>query len=322
MNRITLVVDSSGSMYNCHQQMLAGVREMLTSIENNAKKFKQPTTVTLITFDSEARVVFRDVDASKLSKHHNFNYNFGVATALFDAVGLAHKEMKAGESYLIMVFTDGEENFSINYNAAKIKKLIETKQKTGEWTFAFNVPPGGKYRLESFGIPSGNIREWESSKIESVKKTAAANVAGLNSYYNSRTMGAKATTSFYTNLSSVKTSEVRNELSNLSKNFVQLDVDREMQIRDFVTQETGSYEKGEAYYQLVKPEVVQETKEILVMEKGKKAIWGGQDARDVIGLPAGRVKVIPGNHGKFEIFVQSTSVNRKTVPGTKILVKS
>jgi len=40
----------------------------------------------------------------------------------------------------------------------------------------------------------------------------------------------------------------------------------------------------------------------------------------LLGLPeVGSVAVNPGDHGNFNIFVQSTSVNRKLVAGTKAL---
>jgi hypothetical protein len=57
------------------------------------------------------------------------------------------------------------------------------------------------------------------------------------------------------------------------------------------------------------------------MEKGSKAIYGGNAARSLIGLPYGaEAKVEPGNHANYDIFVQSTSTNRKLVRGTKLLV--
>ena len=37
------------------------------------------------------------------------------------------------------------------------------------------------------------------------------------------------------------------------------------------------------------------------------------------GVLRADVKVTPGDHGMFNIYVQSTSVNRKLVGGTKVL---
>jgi len=55
------------------------------------------------------------------------------------------------------------------------------------------------------------------------------------------------------------------------------------------------------------------------MEKGKSEVYG-PDARDLIGLPAGGTeKVIPGNHANYDIYIQSTSNNRRLVRGTKLI---
>ncbi len=56
------------------------------------------------------------------------------------------------------------------------------------------------------------------------------------------------------------------------------------------------------------------------MEKGKKAIWGGKEARHLIGLPDDKdAKVTAGNMSNYDIFIQSTSVNRILVRGTKLI---
>lgn len=317
MNRVTLVLDASGSMSDCYKEMLKNVKNMLDAIKQNDIKFNQKTTVTLLTFDNNVKTLFKNRESKSLG---SFDYRLGGSTALFDATGEAVEAMLSGESYLVVVFTDGYENASVRYNAEKIKKLIKDKQKTGLWTFAFNVPPGNKKYFEGFGIPSDNIREWESTE-KSLKETEVVNLSGLNTYYQARSTGKTSVSNFYTDLSQLKVGEVRKELDNISNNFKQIEVKNEAQIRDVVQSNGINYVKGNTFYQLVKPELIQENKELLVMEKGKKAIWGGEDARNLLGVPKGRIKVYPGNHGKFEIFVQSTSVNRKTVPGTKLLVR-
>lgn len=40
----------------------------------------------------------------------------------------------------------------------------------------------------------------------------------------------------------------------------------------------------------------------------------------MLGLPDFEVKVNPASYGQYDIFVQSTSVNRKLIKGTKLLV--
>jgi len=97
---------------------------------------------------------------------------------------------------------------------------------------------------------------------------------------------------------------------------------KEEVIKDFVEKKTRRpYVIGTAYYQLMKTEKVQAGKGVILVEKGKPQVWAGQAARAMIGLPAGSdAKVEPGNHANYDIYVQSTSVNRKLPRGTKLIV--
>lgn len=95
-----------------------------------------------------------------------------------------------------------------------------------------------------------------------------------------------------------------------------------MQIRDFVNLYRGSYYPGCAFYQLIKSEIVQPTKEFLVLDKKTGRLYGGSEARDILGLPLnGTVHLRPGNLGDFTLFVQSTSNNRKVKAGTTLYYK-
>lgn len=80
--------------------------------------------------------------------------------------------------------------------------------------------------------------------------------------------------------------------------------------------------KGAAFYQLTKAEKnVQSWKYILIRRKGSGEVYAGrEDVRRMLGLPVGvDVGVNPGNHGDYDIFVQSASVNRKLVRGTDVV---
>jgi hypothetical protein len=96
-----------------------------------------------------------------------------------------------------------------------------------------------------------------------------------------------------------------------------------MEIKEFVEENTNQpYRLGDAFYQLSKTEKIQAGKDLMIMEKGKRGIWAGSEARELVGIPKGAAgKVTPGNHSNFDIFVQSTSTNRKLVRGTRVLVR-
>ena len=79
--------------------------------------------------------------------------------------------------------------------------------------------------------------------------------------------------------------------------------------------------KGAAFYQLVKTEdKIQDYKLIAIRDKDTGQIFCGPEARALIGLPEyGDARVRPDTAGKWQVFVQSTSVNRKVTGNTQVM---
>jgi hypothetical protein len=200
--------------------------------------------------------------------------------------------------------------------------LMAEAQKTDRWSFAFLLPPGKSSGFShQFGIPEGNVQEWEATNrgVEVMGVTASA---GIDSYYNSRSKGLKGTSNFFqTDMQSVRPSEVKAKLTNMRNLVIIAKVNRTCMIREFVERDMSMrYVVGHAFYQLMKDETIQDHKKVILRERGKDAVYGGQDGRDILGLPNGRtVKVRPGNHAEWDIFIQSTSVNRRLLPGTELI---
>jgi hypothetical protein len=122
-------------------------------------------------------------------------------------------------------------------------------------------------------------------------------------------------------MSDLTSKDLKTTLDNIADKVKTWTVPAETEIRPFVEQKTGlPYQAGSVFYQLTKPEKVQDTKKLLIQEKNSKAMYAGNEARTLLGLPTGvDCKVKPGNHANFDLFVQSTSVNRKLVRGTKLV---
>jgi hypothetical protein len=84
-----------------------------------------------------------------------------------------------------------------------------------------------------------------------------------------------------------------------------------------------SYAIGHGYYQLTKTETIQPRKQIVIREKQTNKVYGGDAARDILGLPRGTaIRVKPNANPSYDVFVQSTSVNRKVLKGTDLIVVS
>lgn len=325
---VAICLDQSSSMGHVEREAEKAYQSLRDTIAANAAEPNQETLLTLVTFDDVARVAFAPQDPRF---RDNYHYRANGWTALFDGVGLAIETLQrlpgdADTSYLVLTITDGEENRSLRHNANAIRNMMQAGQAAGNWTFAFQLPRG--YRnafVNRFGVPMENCSEWENTRQGTEEMRQHTNSA-TQSYFTARAGGQSATNQFFapvtTDLSKVNASQVRGNLDDLSNRFKSITLEAERVVKDVVEEKTHApYIIGSAYYQLMKPEKIQYNKEVLIVEKGKKAVWGGPEARKLIGLPVNQgAKVTPGNHSNYDIYVQSRSVNRKLPRGTKVLV--
>lgn len=331
ITRIVLVVDRSSSMAFATSQVPIELNKQFDTIKQNAEG---EVTITLMHFNDFETTVFENYEPKQLE---SFKYNFipSGMTALNDAVNSAIYSLEKTETkdsnttddwgYLVVVLTDGEENRS-STSARVIAQKIHEKQSTGHWTFAFMVPKGHKQHLiNMYGAFSENIIEWGQTLAEYKDVSTGTRGATVN-YLSNRSAGVKAVSTFYkTDLSHFD--PAISKLLNVTDQFKAHKVDKEIDITSFWNSKMKfPYNKddGRAFYQLTKKELIQPNKEILVRDKSTKIIYGG-DVRRALKMADGtsgvNMKVEPGNHANYDIFVQSKSPNRKLVRGTEILIR-
>lgn len=336
VNHVALVTDHSDSMNGCRESAKNARNHVLQQTKTESKAQKQKTTVTAVEFPAatwtgdgrRSRVVLSSAPVENVQEITSYPVH-GI-TPLFDGIGHAIEILdnivvnpKENTSFLVVTITDGQNNDSERYTESSIRALIQERMARGNWTFVFQVPPGHRNAFHArYGVPLDNIIEWENT-IQGTLDASVQTCSGLSNYYNARSQGHTQTQAFYTDLSKVTPTKLHQKLDDISHEFRSLTVSNENNIRDFVEEKTKKeYVKGQAFYQLMKPEKIQPQKEILILEKKTKHIWGGDAARNLIKLPTtDTIKVVPGNHANYEIFVQSTSVNRKLSRGTKVLVR-
>jgi hypothetical protein len=224
-----------------------------------------------------------------------------------------------------MAITDGEENASRKYSAQSLAAKIKLLEATDRWTFVFRVPRGsGRIIAKKLGISEGNIQEWEQT-AKGVEIAAKRDQEAFTQYFTSRSLGTTSTQKFYTDLSKVTSKDVAATLTDISAEVTLWPVsaaDDGTELRPFVESRLkGKLLRGSAFYQLNKTEPkVQDYKKIVIRDKTSNAIYGGDAARQMLGLPLyDDVRLAPGQHGNFDVFVQSTSVNRKVAKGTQVL---
>lgn len=323
--------DHSGSMATLSKYAMLDYNDNIESIRSAAKDADIDTIVSTVKCGVGKGVEREAVNSSVTVLKPIAKYEAVGNTPLFDSVGelveMLEKAPDAGEdgvSFLVMAITDGEENASRHYGAATISELIRKKQATDRWTFVFRVPVGYGRNLERLGIPAGNIQEWEQTE-RGLRESSNITRQAVNNYYTARTQtGLRSTDSFYANLKGVTPGEIKRKMANISTEVTILPVKRSSQIREFIEYYvcgTNSMQMGSAFYQLTKPEkVVKSDRVICIRDKSSGAVYAGKAARDLLGIPTtGTIKLQPGDHGNFDIFIQSRSVNRKLMPGTEVL---
>lgn len=107
--------------------------------------------------------------------------------------------------------------------------------------------------------------------------------------------------------------------------FQTMEVDTDMDIKSFVEFNGIIFKRGRGFYELSKSEKVQQYKEIILEDRETGEMYSGAQVREYLGLQpqiakGGVTERLNSHHtNKYRVFVQSTSVNRKLIGGTKLL---
>jgi len=104
--------------------------------------------------------------------------------------------------------------------------------------------------------------------------------------------------------------------------FQVLHIDIDTAIKGFVLATGAEFVKGAGFYQWTKTETIQEKKKVVLVDQVTGDMFSGDKARDMIGLPTGeRGRLRPGHNPVpgYDVFIQSTSYNRKLKAGTQFL---
>lgn len=281
---------------------------------------------------AKVNVLHTNLNARTIKRAENYVVS-GPATPLLDSVGAAIGELEKNvnswshetDAFLVLVITDGEENRSKFWTKSSLTEKIRTLTNTDKWTFVFRGPKGSKQVFASLGVAEGNVMEWEQTTAGYAASTAAT-TQGIQTYMAARSRGVTSSTGFYANITASR-EEIAAVLPVSTDKFWTYHVnswDDGVRIDEFVTKITGAYVPGRALYQLTKMErIVQDYKEIAIRDKFSREIYSGlSEVRAMLGLPkTGNVKLNPGNHANYDIFIQSTSLNRKLVGSTDLLYR-
>jgi hypothetical protein len=328
--------DHSGSMRSIAPAAARDYNALIESIKTESLKTGQDTIVSVVkcgtTYEAivKREVVNSNVNALQPVAVRDYDTD-GRATPLFDSVGELIDIMSnvpdahdPNVAFVIMVVTDGGENSSQRWKnilAAKIQEL----QASDRWTFIFRVPRGYGHHLTTLGVPEGNILEWDQT-TKGVEVASQHTTQAMSQFYAARSTGQTSTKRFYADLSKVTVNEVKAVLKDISTevNLWPVAASEEGDaIRDFVEKRLhgGKLLKGAAFYQLTKGEdKVGAKKKIIIRDKKSNALYFGEAARDLLGIPRNvDIKLSPKLLGEYDVFIQSTSVNRKMKANTQVV---
>ncbi|MEU6283301.1 vWA domain-containing protein [Streptomyces sp. NPDC047028] len=350
VNHVALVIDKSGSMRGHSEQLIRVVDEFVKGLAEESDRLGHETRISLYAFDHLVENLVWDMDVKHLPSMRGLYTVENGATALIQASvkaldDLGHIWEEYGEhSFLQVVVTDGEENASgadrtgsrHDHRPDGRAVLDEWRGRIADklnslpdhWTSAIMVPNSlAKRTAQQYGFPTGNISIWDADSAQGVEEAIGAVKSAATRFLRDREQGVRGTRNLFAMGQDLSTADVKSSLRALDPgNYVLIPVDQQTPIRDFVTSAGHPYKTGCAYYELSKREKIQANKKIAVAEKDATSgrmtgrVFTGPAARRLLGLPETEVTVTPGSNAEYTVFVQSTSVNRKLLPGTRLLV--
>jgi hypothetical protein len=140
-----LIVDKSGSMFDCIESTVNGFNEQVNSIKSKALEFEdEDITLGLTLFNDQVDHHYFESNPNQVQLLTYQTYRPSGCTALLDAVGETIRfiqqnvvDSKIPATVIVVILTDGYENASKSYNLVNIRNMISELEGTGNWTFSF-----------------------------------------------------------------------------------------------------------------------------------------------------------------------------------------
>ncbi|WP_228973177.1 vWA domain-containing protein [Streptomyces sp. DH12] len=337
INHVALVLDASSSMSHLSRKVVEVADQQIAYLARRSRELDQETRVTVYVFADKVQCVIYDKDVLRMPSLKQL-YRVGGMTALLAAALKSQRELAqtaqlyGDHSFLTFVLTDGQENASHRSPDApsrnpgelvtSVAEMIENQKVN--WTLAVLVPDQmGKREAMQCGFPKDNIAIWDATSTQGLEEAGQVIQQATEKFMVGRTQGIRGSRAvFSTGADAVNTDTIKAAglvPADPSKYHL-IPVARAAAIRDWVVESGHTYRTGGAFYQLSKAENVQARKQIAVLEKKTDRVYTGPEARSLLGLPDVEVRIKPDHNDDFTIFVQSTSVNRKLVPNTQLLL--
>jgi len=331
-------IDESGSIAHAGitKPLVEAYNQTVTDIRQSVLDEGQEASMTALAFGDRVlkhRILYVGQQVQTVVPLNVDDLNPTGMTPLFDSVYRAIKKLeelddgKPDTSFVVSVITDGHENQSVDPGVPTTVREIEKKTATDRWSFTFLVPNGNEDQFaRNFNVPRGNVQGWDTKTARGTKEAGIVTSAAYGQFFKDKSKAGvgktMSTRSFYSSTADLTVREARSALSEITGQVQFIQASETCQIRDAILNAGLEWIKGAAFYALIKTEKkVQPYKMVALRVKTSGKVYSGQQAREMLGIgqAMGTVRLVPGDHGKFDVFIQSTSVNRKIPAGTEVL---
>lgn len=186
---ISVILDASGSMFNCYDSTIEGFNEFLNGQKND--KNAGQAYISLTQFDApNVLKTYENVPVELAPKLSTDNYRPNGGTNLMDAIGetlnsiesiLSAKSVEQRPAVLVLIMTDGHENASRNFNKEMIKTMVKSAEEA-EWTFMFMGANVDAFSMGStFGMNSNNSFNYNVSNTFDTYAAMSATTSAVRS---------------------------------------------------------------------------------------------------------------------------------------------
>ncbi len=168
---LVFILDRSGSMGGLESDTIGGYNSVL----NKQRDLPGQAIVTTVLFDDKIEFLHDRIPLEGVRPITNREYFVRGSTALLDAIGMAMQkiinvqrhtveEEQAGK-VMFVIITDGYENSSREFDASRIRKMIEYQKEKYHWEFLFIGANIDAIKTASdFGISPDRAQNYYSDK--------------------------------------------------------------------------------------------------------------------------------------------------------------
>lgn len=184
---LCMILDRSGSMGGRERDVVGGVNRFIA--DQKEVKGCERDVISMMRFDSVVER-FRSMKPLALCPMLlDQEYQPRGSTALLDAIGHTLKQLDEDWSVerpdrcICVIVTDGEENASVEFNRDQVKRMIQSRERSGRWSFIYlgaNVDAFAE--AQKMGISAINTVQYDSRTsrgIEQVYASASAAVGTM-----------------------------------------------------------------------------------------------------------------------------------------------